>query len=71
MVESSLPEVRCQFCISPSALAVVRMLRVLKLLFSGRQRMYEKGVLFSLEMVYDRHFFFTLNTLTVPFSHAT
>lgn len=51
MVERSLPEVRFQFWIYPSALAVVRMFLVLKLLFSGRQRMYEKGVFDSLEMV--------------------
>jgi len=46
------------------------MFLVLKLLFSGLQRIYEKGVLFSLAMVKEIFLFLVLKTLIVPFSHA-
>lgn len=61
MVLRHLPEVRCQFWISPSEFTVVRMFLVLKLGFSGLQAMYEKGVFLSLfDNVYERDFFYTL-----------
>lgn len=71
MVDSNFPEFRCQFWIYPSEFAVVRMFLVLKLLFSGRHKIYEKGVLVSDVIVNDRFLFLVLKTFTVPFSHAT
>lgn len=68
MVLRHLPELICQFWISPAVFVVVRMFLILKFSLSGLQLMYVNGCLGpSAAVIVDViAFFFTLKTKIVP-----